>query len=140
MGPELTAPPRGLVAAQGRGGAGAGAPGAKRPQDGSCRALEDDRGAVPARRADAREAVARAAPLHLVREREHDARTGRAEGMSERDRAAHDVELALGDAAGAVGLAFPAVIVPCSRSNTGRSAASFSSVESRRMWLSVVTG
>src|SRR5438552_11406384 len=37
------------------------------------------------------------------------------------------------------GLALPAVIVPCARSNTGRSVASFSSVVSRRMCPSCVT-
>src|SRR5687767_16018869 len=64
---------------------------------GSLEQLEDDRRAVAARGARAREAELHAAAAHLVRERRDEPRAGRAERMPERDRAAHDVHAVLVD-------------------------------------------
>src|SRR2546425_5050160 len=74
------------------------------PSEASRDALEDDGAAVPARRADAHQAVAGAAAMHLQSERGDHARAGRAERMAERDRATHHVHALLVQPADAVRL------------------------------------
>src|ERR1700687_1779835 len=61
--------------------------------EGSGRRLQDQRDALAAADAGAREAVANAAATHLLQEGQRQARPGRRQGMPQRDRSAVDVEL-----------------------------------------------